>query len=192
MHLRLPALLVAVGAIAVASCDDPTANAARAENRETFPVVFTVNGTPATVPTALLVRREAAVLADPNFQFDLGFDLVPTGDSVIVYSVRDLANQLVTVTKRVGLQLTDAAFQQVVRAPTNGFVYDTTFRVPIGKTVLIDVVENECQFESFVGINIRAKMVVDSVDTVNKRVFLHLLTNRNCGLRSLEPGEPRD
>jgi hypothetical protein len=191
MQLRVSALLIAVGSLAVSSCDDPLANAPRLSNREAFPIAFTLNGTPVSAPTGLRVRAQNVFAIGPALDFDLAFDITPAGDSVIVYTVAAVANQLFP-THRVGLQTSTGTFDQITEAPRDGFVYDSTFRVAIGQTVLIDVIETACTFESIVGLNIRAKMVVDSVNTVTRKVFLHTLTNQNCGLRNLQPGEPRD
>src|SRR5687768_2552689 len=191
MQVRLPALLVAVGAFAVIGCGDPTGTGARFSNRETFPFVFAINGSGQALPTALRVRTQAPIPVDPTFQFDLAFDLNATGDSVIIYTVRQIANELVSV-HRVGLRTIDTPFDQVTRAPSSGFVLDSTLTVPVGRTVLVDVTEVGCQFESILGFNIRAKMVVESIDPVNRKIFLHILTNPNCGFSSLQPGEPKD
>ncbi len=191
MHLRFPALLLAVGAVAVASCQDSTGLGPRLPNSESHLAVFAINGTSPAAPTGLRVRPQVSIPIDASFSFEVAFDLNATGDSVVVYTVREIANQLVGVT-RVGLQATSATFEQITEAPTGGFVYDSTLRVAVGGSILVDVIDPSCQLESFSGFNIRAKMVVDSIDAVNRKLFLHMLTNRNCGLRNLEPGEPRN
>jgi hypothetical protein len=189
MPLKRPAMLVAFAA-ALTSCGDGTGTGARFTNRDGTPFVFAINGSPQSLPTALRIRTQAAVPVDGTFSFDVAFDLNATGDSVIVHSVRSIANELVSV-HRVGMQLTTQTFDEVTEAPTTGFVYDTTFRVAAGQTMLLDVIEAGCQFESILGFNIRAKMVVESIDAPNRKIFLHVLTNPNCGFRSLQPGEPK-
>src|ERR1700741_701684 len=105
MHLRLPALLVAVGAFAVTSADNPTGTGNRFTNLDSKPELFAINGTLPAAFTGLKIRAQSPVPADPTFGFDLAFDLNATGDTVIVHTVRTIANQLVSV-QRVGLQTT--------------------------------------------------------------------------------------
>lgn len=189
MHMRIPALLVAVGAIAALGCGDPTAIKARFSNRDISLTLYALNGSPASLPSAVSVRDASRRIVDANFAFDLAFDLRP--DSLIhVYSVGTVASELLPV-RRVGLLTTTQAFGAVTEAPTSGFTYDTSLVVPVGRTILVDVIENSCGFESFLGLNIRAKLVVDSVDVPKRAIYVHMLVNPNCGFKQLTPGEPK-
>lgn len=192
MHFRLPALLVTVGSSALlVGCGDAIGTRAQFNNREAIAIVYAINGTSPTLPAGLAVRTITPLRIDASFAFDLAFDLNASLDTVIVHSVAAIASELAP-THRVGMQITDAAFEQVTRSPTGGFVYDSTFRLAPGKTMLIDVIDLNCQFTSFLGFNIRAKMVVDSILPAARRIYLTMLTNPNCGFSQLTPGEPRD
>ncbi|MEX2152672.1 MAG: hypothetical protein WD825_04985 [Gemmatimonadaceae bacterium] len=192
MHARLSALLVAVGAVAaVTACGDTTAPGARFSNLDQFPVVFAMSGTPPSLPSGIAVRGGSVVRIDPSWAFDIAFDMTDAG-VVRVHSARAIATELSTV-NRVGFLFTPDAFSEVTRAPTTGYAYDTTFTLPVGAVMLIDVVDvRSCGGSLFSGPNIRAKMVLDSVNVVSRAVYLHMLSNPNCGLRSLVQGEPKD
>lgn len=192
MQLRLPALLVAVGAVAALNgCGDPTgarANVANFENRLT---VYGLNGTPSTFPSGVLMQEGVAVRVDASFAFDLAFD-VKAADSVAVYTPGFLASELATP-GRVGLKKAEQAFDAAITAPTSGYAYDSLLVVPVNQTVFVDVIDRSC-FGSIFGPNIRGKIVVDSLDAPRSIIYLHVLVNRNCGLKSLVPaGEiPKD
>lgn len=194
MQARLSALLVAIGAVAaIAGCDDSTAFRASFNNQEITPTVYAMNGTAVSLPSAISVRAGAVVRVDPSWSFDIAFDL-DTAGAVLVHSARAVATELSPV-NRVGFQTSTDSFAQITRAPTSGYTYDTTFTLPIGRTLLIDVNDfRGCSGQSFLGINIRAKLVIDSVDLTKRAIYPKLLINRNCGFRSLVPaGElPKD
>jgi hypothetical protein len=189
MQARLPALLVAIASIG--GCDDATAIKPQFTNAQDTLTVFALNGTPVTVPTAILLRTGNAVRIDANFLFDVAFDVNDQGEAV-VYTQRAVASELVPG-RRVGLQLDTRAFEAITRAPTGGFVYDSSLVVPVGRTLLIDSIDpSSCSSFSFLGQNIRAKLVIDSVAAARRTVYVRLLTNLNCGFRGLAPGLPPD
>ena len=63
-----------------------------------------------------------------------------------------------------------------------------------GQLVVVDKVDPNCNRlgGAFLGYNIRAKFVIDSVNTSRRAIYLKVLSNPNCGFKSLEPGEPKD
>jgi hypothetical protein len=86
------------------------------------------------------------------------------------------------------LQRSDAAFTALERAPTRGFVNDTTLVVAAGQTVLVQLPGSGC----FLGDPFYAKLVVDSVVVSERRLVVRSLVNRNCGYRALTEGLPRN
>jgi len=184
------ALFVALAAITVVmGCDKATGIKAQFPNFEGKPTVYAMNSASVTLPAALSVRSGAPVRIDATFLFDVAFDLDTLG-VVQVYPLSQVASQLVA-THRVGFQIAGTNFASTLKAPTGGYVYDSVFSLPIGKTMLIDVLESSCG-SSFLGANIRAKLSVDSINTTTRAIFLHILSDPNCGFRGLNPGEPKD
>jgi hypothetical protein len=189
MMARLPALLVAVGAVvAMNGCGDPTAIRAQFDNIDTARVVYAISGTPANLPSGLLVRGAAPVRLDGGYNFDFAFDINAAGE-VILHSVRKMASEIASP-HRVGLQLTDELFANVTRAPKSNYVYDSTYIVPVGKVFLLDVFDPSCGQFALLGPNIRAKAIIDSVNPTLRAIYLHILANPNCGFVTLTPGEP--
>jgi hypothetical protein len=190
MQVRLLALLVAASAVvAVTGCDSSTGIHAQFSNSDTKTQLFALNGSPNSLPTALVLRGNVPTIPDANFLFDLAFDINGNGE-VVVYTVHAVASQVVA-THRVGLQATNLSFDAAITAPTSGFAYDSSMVVPVGKTIFVESADASCA-SSFIGPVMRAKMVVDSVFPATRTMFLHVLSNPNCGFRSLVPGEPKD
>ena len=192
MRGRFVALAVAVAAIGgVDACGDVTAIKAQLENFAVDSiVVHAMNGSPPALPAAMLVQVAAVVPITSDFNFDVAFDIDDTG-AVVVHTVKAVASQFIPA-HSVGLQATTTPFDQITKAPTSGFVYDSSLTVPIGRTFLIDVIESGCSIYSYLGQNIRAKMVVDSVHRTERLIYLHAFVDPNCGFRSLSSGTPKE
>ena len=192
MQSRLSALLVAVGAVAaLVGCDDQSPFAARFTNELVSRHAYAMNGTAPSLPSAVGVRGKNVVRIDPSWQFDLAFDMSNTG-VVTVHSVKSVASELASV-NRVGFSIDSVhPFDQIGEAPSTGYKYDTSMTLAIGRTLLIDVFDNTCVGQSFIGYNIRAKLHIDSIDITNRSIHFRMLSNPNCGFRSLLTGLPKN
>lgn len=191
MPVRFSALLITAGAVvALNGCGDPTAIEAAFNNVESNPTVYALSGTTQSAPSAIAIRSASAVAVSPSFGFDLAFDLKQAGE-VLIYTVRAIASPLVPV-RRVGLQTSADPFDQVLTAPTINYVYDSLLTVPVGRTVLVELFNDPACFGALKGANLRAKLVVDSLDFTKRAIFLHVLSNPNCGFNSLGQGLPKD
>jgi len=190
MHLRLPALLVAVGVVAALNgCGDGTGIKAQFDNFDVQDTIFAMTGSSPLLPSGLLVRDAGPHRVDGNLNFDVAFDL-DSNDNVVLYTQRWVASQLVQG-HRVGLQTTTQPFDAISHGPSSGYKYDSLLTVQLHQTVLIDVVDPTCSVLSFLGPNIKAKMVVDSIGA-NRQIFIHVLVDPNCGFTSLTTGTPKD
>jgi len=191
MHVRLPALLVAVGAVAAMSgCGDGTGINAQFSNFEAKPTVYAMTGTPVALPAGVKVRLGDPIRVDGSFRFDVAFDL-DASNNVVIYPQRLVATQLVA-THPVGLLTSDQTFESITRAPGSGYQYDSTLVVALHKPVLVDVVEPTCSQFFILGPNIKAKFVVDSVNALTRAIYLRMFINPNCGFTSLAQGIPKD
>src|SRR5687767_2858106 len=158
MKVRLPLLLAVVSIVAVA-CTDQSPFRAQFPNDVTFGYAYAMNGTHPALPSAVSILRRDVLPIDANFRFDLAFDMDEFG-FVTVHSVRRVANEFAGV-NRVGFQLDSVTpFDQIARAPVSGYAYDTSMRLMQGQTLIVDVLEPNCQGRSFLGFNIRAKLKV--------------------------------
>ncbi|HJQ21609.1 MAG TPA: hypothetical protein VJ867_14775 [Gemmatimonadaceae bacterium] len=188
---RFVTLLAAVLAVAGLDGCDATGVRAQFENLDNpNVVVYAMNGTDGTLPSALLIRSVIAVPITADFGFDVAFDIDDTG-AVIAHSVRKVAAEFVS-SHRVGLALSEHAFDSVTTAAGIHFAYDTSLTVPLGKTVVVDAIDPTCSVFSLLGQDVYAKFVIDSVHATDRKIFLHLFGDPNCGFRSLAPGTPRE
>ena len=192
MQSRFSALLVAVAAVAwLGACDDRSPFDARFESRLTIHNLYAMNGTPASLPSAVNIRAQRVTRIDPSWAFDVAFDMDSFG-FVTVHSVKSVASELPSRLNRVGFAIDSVRnFDQIIEAPTSGYKYDTSMVLGAGNVLLIDVFDSSCANE-FTGFNIRAKLQIDSVDVANRRIGFHMLVNQNCGFRSLLPGLPKN
>ena len=189
--LCVAACMVA-GATAVAACGEDLGVDAFPVSEPVKVTVYALNGTAQTLPAGLDIRLRDPIRVDPSWAFDLAFDL-DASNAIVVHTVRSVSTELVNL-PRVGLQTSELAFDALIDAPTSGYAYDSLLTVPVGKTVVIDKIDPTCSRfgGAFLGFNLRAKLVVDSISTSRRAIYLKILTNPNCGFRSLEPGEPKD
>ena len=70
-------------------------------------------------------------------------------------------------------------------------MYDSSLVVGIGTTFFVDVLEVSCT-GSILGQNIRGKFQVDSLSFSDRLIYLHVVSDPNCGFKSLAPGKPKD
>jgi hypothetical protein len=174
---------------AATACGDPTAVKARLSNVESKHVVYSLNGTSPVLPAAIRVRSfDPLVYVGPEFAFDIAFDLTDTG-TVRLMTARSLATESQGSMNRVGLRDSPGLeFASIIDPPRDLFVYDSVLVVPVGRVVLVDVFDLSCQTEALLGFNIKAKMKVDSIDVANRAMYIHIVSNPNCGFRELVPG----
>ena len=190
---KIAKLCVAAGVVtAITACDDDLGLAAFSVRDPVQITVYAMNGTAQSLPAGVEIKLLQAVRIDPSWAFDLAFDL-DASNNVIVHTPRSVSTELVNL-PRVGMQSSSLTFAQLIDAPTSGFVYDSLLTVPVGQTIVVDKVDPTCNRfgGAFLGFNIRAKFVIDSVITSRRAIYLTMLANPNCGFRSLEPGEPKD
>jgi hypothetical protein len=122
---------------------------------------------------------------DGNLDFDLVFDIDDTGTAVLI-PVSKIA--ICTRTCQVGLQVvSDSSFDQLTKARSKGYTYDTLVTVGIGTPVYIVAKAGACATDLYSN-DMYAKLVVDSVQTADRSVFFRIVTDPNCGFRSLVPG----
>jgi hypothetical protein len=195
MTARVRAGLAAASLAAVMlACGDPNAPRATFENYADTLALYTLNDAPRGAPAAIRLLAgaggSAARPVDASFSFDLAVD-IDAGNRPVLYPVRAVAAPFLG-RHRVGIRRTNDAFDSILRAPDDGYVYDSVAVVSVGEVVLIQSSDPEACSVFFSGV-IYGKMIVDSIDVSNRRVYTRLTADPNCGFRSLVvPGVPTD
>jgi hypothetical protein len=186
MTSKLSRALCAVScALALAACNDPNAVDASIPTIADTLVVFAMNGTAPAAPSAWNAVTGAISRTNGAFSWDLAFDIDDTGDARIM----PLSSVAGPYSPRiVGVQRLSVAFDGLGRAPSSGYVLDSTFTVQPGEGVVLRINAEVCQLD-FSPYRY-AKLVVDSVDLPSRRLFIRTVRDPNCGFRSFEPGVP--
>jgi hypothetical protein len=126
-------------------------------------------------------------------QFDLGFDLGPTGQ-ITVFPARTIATPTpggtLAAAPLVGLQVSTTAYAGADRAPENGYRSDTAQVITRGQTVFVRSSSDFCGTQSTGGTLLYAKFVVDSINLPARRLFLRASIQPSCNFRSFAPGIP--
>ncbi len=194
-HARaLSFCVLSAAAGGVAACDDPIGlQAGIGTLTDTF-TVFALSGTPSNVPVALSTTDRIAVRMADQLAFDVAFDIDASG-SLKAFPVRQVVPFRVIAgilqpTHRVGLQKATTTFDNLTRAPSGGYNYDSVTVVRAGETLVVEVQAAQCSF-SF-SPNLYTKIAIDSVFTGSRSIRIRTVHDPNCGFRSFKPGIPKD
>jgi hypothetical protein len=105
---------------------------------------------------------------------------------VVVYPQR-LVGVPLEGAKPVGIQRLTVPFDSLLRAPSDGYVFDSSFVVAPGEGLVLQVQAiRECG--AFISQLRYTKLAIDSVDTGRRAVYFHAVHDPNCGFRSLVAG----
>lgn len=197
MQRRVRALslcILAAAAGGVAACNDPIGfQASIGTLTDTF-TLFALTGTPPSVPVALSTTDRIAVRMADNLAFDVAFDIDNNGN-VKAFPVRQVQPfrviaGLLQPTHRVGLQKSTTTFDNLTRAPSGGYNYDSATVVRAGEVLVVEVQATQCSFTF--SPNLYTKIAIDSVFTTSRSLRVRTVHDPNCGFRSFKPGIPKD
>lgn len=185
-RIRPLALLMATGALAGA-CSDPNQFGNLAPTITDTLVVFALTGSPLSAPTALNIGARAVVRATGDFDYDIAFDIDGAGRAVL-YPIRIVGGGF-TASRTVGIQKVSGSFDQLTKAPSTGYRYDSTTVVAAGETVAVATLSATC----VLGLSnvLYGKIGIDAVDTQTRAIRMRLTVDPNCGFQSLGPGVPK-
>jgi hypothetical protein len=192
MKLRLFAAGVLVLAAAVA-CKDPLSIKADQSVTTSGLSAFALTGTPPSFPSALFTPGPQIVRPDGALQFDLAFDLDPITGKIVIIPVQ-LVGDKNLATRRVGLQRAGVAFADLKKAPSSGYVFDSTMVVSPGEAIAVIAPHGNANQICYLQLSsdIFSKIVVDSVNTASRLIYFKITVDPNCGFKSFEPGIPKN
>ena len=178
---------VALAALLCSACGDATDAVAGRDTVTYKSSVFAVNGSSIGSPTAINTSTATTVRAEIGYDFDIAFDIDGTGKAVVM-TQRFVGAPFGTTGRPVSLQLMPGSFDAVLEAPANGWVADSMVTIGVGDVVAVRANVSACaiDFSPFM----YTKLVVDSLNAATRNLWLTLVTDPNCGFRSLEPGRP--
>lgn len=177
------AALVAVVLAAFAACSDPFALPAPVfTNRVDTLFLYAIHGTPIASPSGYRLEDRQAVRTDQTASFDFAFDIDTAGNAVL------LSTGALGLVRGSGLQLSATQFDSIRVAPTGGYELDSAVVVQVGSVVLVQSRQTTCSFG--LPAAYYAKLQVLDIDATGRSLLFHILVDRNCGYRGLEPGLP--
>ncbi len=182
-------------AFAAAACGDPFAIKAPYQTVTDSFAISALTRTPTSARALWRIGDFLRYRLDSiGSQFDLGFDFDATG-RITVYPARKIAVPppgTLVAGQAVGLLATADAYAGVDRAPASGYTLDTAIVVAKGQTVFVRSASNFCALQSSRtgGTLLYAKFVVDSIDTVNRRLLIRSTIQPSCNFRSFATGVP--
>ncbi|MBI4420230.1 MAG: hypothetical protein HY560_05335 [Gemmatimonadetes bacterium] len=181
---RLFSLATLLAALAVQACDDPLAlNPAIDVNVVDTVRLYALRGTDLVLPSGYDLPNRLAARTEHQ-AFDFAFDI--TDDTKpAMYPVGALG-----LSRSAGLVTLAVPFDDVISAPTSGYVDSAAVAVSEG-TVFVVRSRPDIVGCGLTGALPRyGKFRVLTVDAASRSVTLEALVNQNCGYRDLRPGLP--
>src|SRR4051812_39815061 len=168
MKARLAVLATMCVAAVLSACGDPTSLRAVAPTAVDTLSAFALTGTPPSYPSGISILAGQAVRVDGFAGFDVALDINAAGLAVVYPVKLVVANP--SGVRPVGLQKLATPFDQVVEAPSSGFLTDAPVVLAPGETVAIQTVHNGqgdvCQFA--ISPYLYAKIAIDSVNLASR------------------------
>jgi len=187
-------MALAVTTLGVAACKDSTAiTASLAVITDTL-VAYAFSGTEPNLPTALASVNGTTVPADGSTAYDVVFDIDstdPSGQHVHIIPARLIVNP-VAGSHSVGILTSTEVFDSIKVAPNVYYRPDTTTTVSVGQPFVLQMHRSSgatiCLY--LTDPRVYAKVIIDSVNLVNRSIHFRQTVDPNCGYRSLVDGLP--
>ncbi len=192
--------LVATAVLATGACKDPFQVKASSEVFEDTLVVYALSAVPPEAPTALNTFDGIAVRTDPSQNFDVVFDIrvdSATGDTTAYI----LPPRAVGGFSTAGIRKDTRAFDEIERAPTNGYNDSTAVPIQAGDVLLVQAASYACRGQVISArLYIYSKIEIDSVKASppfdpetnpgGSTIYFRMRADPNCGFVSFADGLP--
>jgi hypothetical protein len=184
-----------LGIAALAACkDDDVIRASREVHTDTLRA-YALTGSPLEYPSALNIWTSIAGTTVPinaNVTFDVVFDFDPaTPNEITVHPVRAILSPVARA-HSVAFLKPGETFEDITRAPDGDYRPDSSITVQPREPFVVQSFRSTGELICLYLVTPRvyAKVVVDSVNTTTRAIYLRQTVNPNCGYRSFEPGFP--
>ena len=145
--------------------------------------LYALDGTPLDQPSAFRIASPHVLRTDLSSDFDFAFNLTALDSAVL------LPTGAVGLGIGSGILKVKAAFDAITVVPGGSYVDSLPVRVDSGTVAVVHSRALSCPVTASFSFYY-AKLQVMKIDTVARRIDMIVLTNQNCGYRSLEPGNP--
>lgn len=181
--MRSLSLVLAVVAVAAVACSDTNSPVANVANAERTDSLWALVGTPVSTPSGYSVDGSRRVRTDLSIDFDFSYNVEADGRHVLLPRAAlgiDTANAA-----KPGFRQMTETFEAITLAPSSGYTTDDPVAIAVGERYAV-----RGRITCTLGVPKYAKMEIVQFDDVARTVTFRILTNDNCGFRSLEPGIP--
>jgi len=144
--------------------------------------LWALTGTDLSHPSAYDVMNEEVARTDRTSLFDFAFDI--RVDSVNDTTAVLLPRGTLGLYVDGGLQVTTQAYDSITAAPTSGYQDTLALPVTVGTVVLAASRSETCNF-GYVR-PLYARMHITALDLVARSITFDIVTDPNCGYRSLK------
>ena len=187
MNRSLPGLVVAALLVSL-GCSDPNALLpASLSNTVDTLTLWPLSTGPLNQPTAYSLNSRNGVRTwDLGTDFEFVYDVDAAGRPVFLPI--DLLGLLSKNAFKPGLIRATIGFDQMTKAPLNGYVTSDTVPIAVGETYYLRSSVSTC---AAIGVPLYGKLEILAIDATTKAVQLRALADQNCGYRGLNLGIPK-
>jgi hypothetical protein len=185
MHRFLSPLLLLGLAVAIACSDANSLAEPTSSNAVDTVTLGSLEGTPISVASGYAIGT-GAVRTDQTVEFEFAYNIrrLPDGTYQRVLLPR-AALGLSTSSANPGLQASQASFDDIARAPSNGYTADSAVPIEVGQRYVVRSRVTPC---ATLGVPLYGKLEILSFQ--DSTVTFKVLTDLNCGYKDLLPGLP--
>jgi hypothetical protein len=175
-------LLLAVVLVGVAACSDNNLPNALFANQVDTIVIGSIIGTPLNTPSGFSVLEDRLVRTDQSAGFDFAFLDDGVTRALLPLDVFGLGGR----SSNPGVIRSTSSFEALLDPPTDGYLTTDTVAVAVGDVFVVR--SRLC----FLSVPQYGKLEVLELNTVDRLMTFKVMSNVNCGYRSLAPGVPTE
>ncbi len=173
------------GLLTVLACGDTGLQPGLNVNTIDTVSLYALDGTALDLPSVFRIASPHVLRADQNSDFDFAFNLI-AGDSAVLLPPGavglGIGSGILTVKA-------NTPFDAITVVPGGVYIDSLPVHVDSGTVAVVHSRAISCPVTASFSF-LYAKLQVMKIDTVARRIDLIVLTNQNCGYRSLKPGNP--
>ena len=173
----------ALGLLTIAACGNTGLQPGVNANTVDTVSLYALDGTALDLPSAFRIASPHVLRTDQGSDFDFVFNLTPGNTAVL------LPTGALHLGIGSGILVVKAPFDSITVVPGGSYIDSMPVKVDSGTVAVVHSRAVSCPVTASLSF-LYAKLQVMKVDTIARRIDLIVLTNQNCGYRSLVPGNP--
>ena len=180
-----PGVLAVLTAAGLAACSENNLPDPVFTNVEDTVTVFAVSGTEVFKPSGYAMTERRAVRIDQSASTDFAFDITADGRPILLPGA--MIGQPGASGTDPGLQVSPDPYDDITIALVNGYQTLDTVEAGVGQVYYL---RSRIPGGCFLGVPAYGKLEILSIDGEGRTVSFKVLSNLNCGYKSLLPGLP--